>query len=513
MSDKEKKQWKVPSNVAAERCVLAGLCQFGAEASIDIADIVSTECFSNTDNQIVYKILDKILQDSTKADISSIISTATSLGFSEFDNKTNLEYLRSLFTFPINLENVKKNSAIIKKLDIIRKGQQLAKKLYAELSDMTGAEPIGEILSAIEAPVIDFSMNCTDNETAKTELIGKGIHDFIKHLKENKNSITGIPSFMPRYNAAIGGGRRRGGVYIIGARPKAGKSTNAINDAIHVSKNLGIPVLYLDTEMTKEGQLPRILAMISNTEIKKIESGSFGENDFLDTKVTEAGNEIEHIPFSYRKISGMPFDEVLSIIRKWVVQDVGQMEGRTKEALIIYDYFKLMDASSLDNMQEYQALGFQISAMADFCGKYDIPCSAYVQLNRDGVTKETSDTISQSDRLLWLCSSFAILKRKSQEEITVDGPENGNGKLIPTCEQRFGPGLQEGDYINLHVDWAKCRVKEGLTCFEVKRQGNSNTGFNVVESEKTTLGENDEPEFDGPDEPTYDFGDDKYRKD
>ena len=416
------------------------------------------------------------------------------MGFS-LDNRENLEYLRSLFTFPINLENVKKNSVIIKKLDIIRKAQQLTKKIYTELSDMNGSESLSDILSKIEGPLVDFSINCSDTDQNKVGLIGTNVLDFIQHLKENKNSVTGIPSFMPRYNAAIGGGRRRGGVYLIGARPKSGKSTNAINDAIHVAKVLGTPVLYLDTEMSKEGQLPRILARMSNIKIKEIENGDFGDNEFKETKIVEAGKELEKIPFYYIKVSGMKFDVILSHIRKWIIQDVGQFEGRTKDCLVIYDYFKLMDQSSLENMQEFQALGFQISALADFCGKYDFPVSAYVQLNRDGISKETSDIISQSDRLLWLCSSFAILKRKTRDEITVDGPINGNGKIIPTCEQRYGPGIEEGDYINLSVDWDKCTVTEGRTAFEIKASGESEHGFNTVESEKTPFGDNDEEPY------------------
>ena len=45
-------------------------------------------------------------------------------------------------------------------------------------------------------------------------------------------------------------------------------------------------------------------------------------------------------------------------------------------------------------------------------------------LFRDGITKESTDTASGSDRIVWLCSNFTIYKRKSDEEIAKDGPEN-----------------------------------------------------------------------------------------
>ena len=60
----------------------------------------------------------------------------------------------------------------------------------------------------------------------------------------------------------------------------------------------------------------------------------------------------------------------------------------------------------------------------------------FVQLNRDGITKESTDTASGSDRIIWLCSNFTIFKRKSDEEIAEDGPENGNRKLLPLVSRR-----------------------------------------------------------------------------
>jgi len=501
-------KYTIPKNYAAERAVLAGLCQYGSKGLTDVSEILKPECFLNTDNQMFYKTITNVLDTSETVDVSSIMANGAAIGLN-FETPENVEYLRSLFNFPTNLENIKKNAVMLKKLEIIRRGQKLARNLAYELGDMSGTESVSDIISKIEAPIIDFSMNCGDSESDRTELIGKDVLAFIEHLKNNKGSVKGIPSPISRYNQVIGGGRRRGGIYLIASRPKVGKSTFAINDSIHVAKNLGIPVLYLDTEMSKEGQLPRILANLSNTNISDIEDGKFGDNDFVNTKVIESGKLLESIPFYYRRIAGKPFEEIMSIIRKWVVQDVGQFEGRTKDCLVIYDYFKLMDSSVLENMQEFQALGFQISALADFCGKYDITCSAFVQVNRDGITKESSDIISQSDRLLWLCSSFAILKRKTREEILQDGPQNGDAKLIPTSDQRFGPGLEETDYINLIMDREKGIIREGKTAFELQALGNVSSGFNIVDKDIIK----DSDDFEDDDDPKYDFGDNKYKKD
>ena len=103
-----------------------------------------------------------------------------------------------------------------------------------------------------------------------------------------------------------------------------------------------------------------------------------------------------------------------------------------------------------NNIQEYQALGFQITELHNLTVKYDFSCLSFVQLNRDGITRESTDTVSGSDRLILLCTSFSQFKVKSQEELAEDGPSGGNRKLV-TLKARHGAGLMDGNYINLNM--------------------------------------------------------------
>ena len=97
-----------------------------------------------------------------------------------------------------------------------------------------------------------------------------------------------------------------------------------------------------------------------------------------------------------------------------------------------------------------------------------------VQLNRDGITKESTDAVSGSDRLIWLCTSFSILKEKSPEELAEDGPNTGNRKLVPIVS-RHGPGMQDGNYINMKMHKDKSILEELRTRDEF-RVHNVNNG-------------------------------------
>ena len=116
-----------------------------------------------------------------------------------------------------------------------------------------------------------------DNTGDKPERLLENGSEYLEYLENNQRDIMGISTGFKYYDAAIGGGLRRGSVNIIGARPKNSKSTLAKEIGIYISHVLKIPVLYLDTEMNKEDQIHRSLASLSNVPIEHIETGKFGQ--------------------------------------------------------------------------------------------------------------------------------------------------------------------------------------------------------------------------------------------
>jgi hypothetical protein len=226
--------------------------------------------------------------------------------------------------------------------------------------------------------------------------------------------------------------------------------------------SINIPVLYLDTELTRKDQMIRLAAQITNLDITHIETGGFASDIKGQEAIDEATTKIEALPLTHCSIAGQSVQTVLAKCRRWLIKTVGlNGDGTAKPCLIIYDYLKLMNSKDIkSNLAEFQILGFLLTEFHNFSVKYMLPIFSTVQLNRDGVEKEGSEVFAGSDRLLWLCSSATILKRKTSEELNEDPPSNGDKKLIVT-DTRFGPGSEPGDYINLQTDFATGRIKEG----------------------------------------------------
>ena len=98
-------------DVAAERAVLAGLCQYGKDSYIDICDIISMDTLTIDANKIIYKCISHTLKDNEQVDLPSILAAANELGlYDAVKQKSEVEYIRSLFNFPIHLENVRSHA-------------------------------------------------------------------------------------------------------------------------------------------------------------------------------------------------------------------------------------------------------------------------------------------------------------------------------------------------------------------------------------------------------------------
>lgn len=461
------------TDIGAERAVLAGLFAYGLDAYVEVSDIISHQTFGHYNNQILYKCIEKVMESEAEVDLPSVLAAAQQLGFYDSVNtKQELEYINSLMKFPIKKDNVAHFAAQIKKFEFARKIKNLADKIGKDVESINGDESINDIIGLMENPLVEFLRQ--DSVSEKPQKIGKDVEAYFDFLVENRCDQIGIPTGFPRYDAAIGGGLRRKCVDLVSARPKVGKSVFADNVAINVAAS-GIPVLMLDTEMSKEDHLNRIISNLSGVPINEISTGKFAEDQEKTLAVKLAIDKIKDIPYTYVSVAGAPFEQILNTIKRWIMQEVGQDEnGRTNDCVVIYDYLKLMSSSSIsNNIQEYQALGFQITSLHNLAVKYDFPCLSFVQLNRDGITKESTDAVSGSDRLIWLCTSFSIFKVKSVEEVAEDGPNAGNRKLVPIVS-RHGPGMEDGNYINMKMFGDKAKLEELRTRdeFKVRQQTN-----------------------------------------
>lgn len=469
----------VIQDIAAERAVLAGIVQYGADLFLDITDLVKTNTFSVDSNKIIFKCLERICnQDGATVDLPSILSAASELSLGHiFERKEEAKHLNSILSLRVKETNVRRFAAKLRRLQIARLIHDQGGLLQERMGEIDGTESVTQLLGIAENVVFDFtSMFDGESELQPTQ-IGSGIKEYVQYLKDNPCQQIGIPTGFPLFDESIGGGLNPG-VTLIGARPKVGKTTLAMAMALNIARK-DIPVLYVDTEMIEKGRYrdisDKLLASLSSQDIKAIKTGSFADCPRAITAVDEAAQIIEDAPIYRIDISGKPFEDQLYIIRRWVQGVVGiNPDGTAKDCVIIYDYLKLMDSTGVnESLKEFQMLGMMMTALQNFGLRYAVPIVAFTQLNRDGMDNEHAGVVSGSDRLTWFCISFTILKYKSGEEIAEDGPELGNRKMV-TVLSRYGPGHDFGEYVNAQMNKHKAQL------IEIDPDALDNVGDNFV---------------------------------
>ena len=451
------------TDISAERAVLSAIMHHNIEAIIKTEDISlrPTDFFYET-NSAVFAAMMAFYESKPngKIDKFSILEHVKAFGSSRI--VTMLEdndYIEALSSSNVGLDSVDGLAMSVKKNSVFRSVINGLESVRDEVEEAIEPKFSLEDLMCLVENKYNIIVEGISNPNAKFQRFGDTFAEWVEDLVDNPCDYAGIPTGFPLYDYSIGRGFRRGSVNMLGARTGIGKSMLSLNFGNNIA-NSNIPVLYIDTELTKELQLSRLAAARTGIGIYEIETGRFARNPEQLKRVRREVKELEKLNFYHQYVGGWRFEEILSYMKKWVRQVVGVDEnGVTKNCVIIFDYMKMMRTEGLNAMKEYQLIGFWCTMLHDFSIRYDVPLFLLIQLNRDGIQNEGQGVAAQSDRTEWLASSFTIFKNKTEDELAESGSE-GNSKLI-VVKSRYGPSTPGGDWINIRADRSRGSISEG----------------------------------------------------
>lgn len=441
-------------DVVAERAVLSILLNYPS-TYVQVADMMQAPDFTTSTHQMILHSVQSLIEENPKymdgIDVMALRSKAITLGYSNFNELTaNGSYVEALFVQKFSPTSLLSHLRIVKELSVRRSISKTVHSIneIAESQDKTSVQ----ILTEMEGLVTTTANSLTSK--SEIEVLGNGFMEWANEAADAPRDMMGISTGYPRFDKAIGGGLRRGAIAFVGARPKNFKSGFGLNIAKNVAVHINIPVLILDTELRKVYQRSRFGACIARVPVEELETGRWRSNPHFVAAVETAAESMEAAPLFHVYVGGNPIEKTLSIIRFWLSRYVGRNEqGRYNDCVIVYDYIKLMDAKEVKAAAEWQVLGFQMTALHDLVTKYDVPMLVFGQLNREG-------GIAAADRILWFCSNASIIGHKEKEEKERDGPKAGNMKIY-TFLSRYGPAMDEDDYLNLRVDFPIMSLEEG----------------------------------------------------
>lgn len=413
-----------------EKHVLGGLLKH-PQVFAEIDCFLAPEDFSNDINRAIFSVIRSVLLTGDQ-DIDHVViaSKLTSLGISTKGDVSIYEYVESLsFCSPSEKGVISSAQELVKyriKRDLSNTGKKLVK--FAEES---GEQGVDEIISQSDS-IYSEKIDSYDFHDTPINVL-EGIEEVIKERAENPINEFGLTTPYPEFNRLFGG-LRKGNLYAIVSRPAQGKTTFLNDLCLNTAIQNKIPVLVLDTEMTTEDITFRMAASQTDIPLWHLETGQWKNNQEMDSKMQKFLEQLESHKYFHYHVRNKGIDEICSIIRRWHMKEV----GRGNDCIIAYDYVKLTGEKVSQNWAEHQAIGDKIDKLKKIAEEIDAPLVTAMQMNRSGESRnrdsssltDDSSAISLSDRLQWYASFVAIFRRKTIDELALDGQEFGSHKLI-----------------------------------------------------------------------------------
>jgi len=467
-----------------EKYVLGGLIK-NPDVFYEIERFVDKNDFTNSLNSTIFTIVKQFIGDGKELDGVLIANEIKISEFSYADDIDSLQgYLDSLTLAAPNFKGTMEAAQKLK-LHTIRRTIYSTGTDIQEFAKSSGGLVASELVDSYDALCAQRTLEYfSDDEPFD---IFADIVDEILERAKNPVEYTGYETPYKNFNDYYGG-LQKGGLYIIASRSGCGKSTFLLNTAIKMSQLNDAKVLYLDTEDTKMNQQLRIAASISGIELDDLDTGQFYNNKESFSKFKDFEGKVENFKdkIKFRQVGEKNVDEVASIIRRWYKKDV----GRGNPGLVIYDYIKLTGEKMSDNWKEYQAIGEKTDKIKRLALELEIPIFTAMQQNKAGINRagtasiDDANSISLSDRCIWISDGVWIFRPKTQDEIALYGEQFGSHVLVPVKVRKQGKraaGFHDlvrlridqnttkviNNFINVHIH--NFNVEERGTAWDIKR--------------------------------------------
>lgn len=482
-----------------ERHVIGGLLKY-PETFCEIDGFLNEQDFFNEVHYTIFSVIKNTIYKNEKVDRVLIGEKIKNLGVSFKDDVNIFDYLENLSLTQITKEALIKSCQELVKYRIRRSLNSTASRIAEEVKSC-GEKSIEEIISSC-----DSIYNEKISEFSRGEMPRKITENLTELVEERGNAPqddSGILTPYAEFNRMYGG-LRSGHVYAIASRPGEGKTT-WINDlCFKASVKNKIKVLILDTEMmTTEIQF-RMAASLTGVPVWYLETGNWRKNPEMFKKVRGCPLLQQNRDYYHMHVGNKGIDEVCSLIKRFYYKTV----GRGNEWIIAYDYIKLTGEKIGQNWAEHQAIGDKINKLKEVAVGTNAALVTAMQLNRSGESRnkssenvtDDSSAISVSDRLQWFAAFTGIFRRKTLDEIALDGEEFGTHKLIP-LKTRFqgkdSPGHQ--DYLrrptgkNGEFKYTMNYLNFNVSNFNIEEKGSLR---HVIERAKETYNLDDKNEND-----------------
>lgn len=353
-------------DVAAERAVLGSIITDNAVLA-NVQELIIAEDFSNVAHADIFGAMVALDQKQERIDPLTLAEQLKIAG--KLASVGGPNYLSTLDQSVPFAQNAVEYAKIIKNQATRRALAGAGREIMELASQETG--DVAELMDEAERKVFQIAQKRRAGDLRSMQDLMSEALDLLDKMKQSSSGITGTATgFIDLDNQLTG--LHGGELIVLAARPGIGKTSLAMNIAIHVALHEKLPVAIFSLEMPSVQLLTRMLATHARIDMKKLRGGRLAPNE--EERISEAANELFGLKMYIDDSGGLSSFDLRAKARR-----LKQKEG--KVGLIVIDYLQLMHQKGKVESRQLEVA--EISrALKQLAKELDAPIIALSQLNR-----------------------------------------------------------------------------------------------------------------------------------
>ncbi|MCL2409719.1 MAG: replicative DNA helicase [Oscillospiraceae bacterium] len=364
---------QTPHSYEAEQAVLGSML-IDSRCVADVLGLLKVDDFYASANRDVYETIVSMFNYSKKIDPVTVLDQMKAAGVW---NDALPAYIRDLMLITPTSVNVLEYAAIVKDKSLLRAIADAGGDVNSmAISGEGGADAI---LEAAEKRIYALRDDRGHDGLVPMSKILVDVYEQISEAAKNGNEIPGLAtgfSDLDRFVLGLSGAD----LVLIASRPGMGKTSIALNIALHAAKTSGKSVAVFSLEMSREQLAMRLLSSESFIDSKKLMTGRVADSDWQ--RLSDAAATISSCDLYINDNPSLSVSDMNAQCRR--IKNLG---------LVVIDYLQLMQSAtggkgSYSNENRTQMVG-EISRMMKIMAKeLNVPVICASQLSRANESRE-----------------------------------------------------------------------------------------------------------------------------
>jgi len=366
MDEHASSQYKTPPHDdQAEKSVL-GAILIDSSAVALVAEYVRPYYFYSNAHRLIYISMLALFEDQSPIDIVTLKNQLSKDG--TLKAVGGASYLSDLLNSVPTSAYVEQYGQIVKSMYTKRKlidvASRSVEKAFGEKGD------IKELIDDVESAIFALAQEHQHRDFIPLKDILSESFEKLEEFMKSGQTSRGIKTGFSTLDAKLSG-LQDSNLIILAARPGIGKTSFALNIALHVAMNEKKPVGFFSLEMSKEELVDRLLVGQADVDAWRLKTGRLSDND--TKRIIQAMGDLSEAQIYIDDTPGMSILEMRTKARK--------LKAEKGLDLIVVDYLQLAHGS-----REYESRVQEVSSISqglkNLARELQIPVLAISQLNR-----------------------------------------------------------------------------------------------------------------------------------